>query len=443
MTVRFDESLPALVDFVAGRVGVPTLARSVFLRDATGFLSVIIDDSLSEEAIEQWNEDAVALIGSYARSDGCVRDRSAPGASRLLAAKDAASLRMGEHAFRFVDRRMVGADWLLPPANLPGGKRIAFASIKGGVGRSTALAVTAAYLSARGLRVLAIDLDLEAPGIGSMLLSDAVMPTYGSLDYLVENGISQIDEDFLTNVSGKSTLGGSGGQVTVVPAFGRATLENPAGGLAKIARAYLEDVAPEGPISLTEQVRQMVLRLEGSGSYDVTLIDARAGLHETTAAVLLGLGAETLLFGIDEPQTFQGYRLLMAHLAARRPTGLQEWRERLQFVHAKATASTADQIMAARRFHDLLAIFDVNEPENTEGADLTANDFDLEWTEDELEVDSLLRDDTPVIPILDDSRYRGFNPIQQPELLNTEVFSATFGKLMNWVERVATGAEDE
>jgi hypothetical protein len=443
MTVRFDESLPALVDLVAGRVDVATLARSVFLRDATGFLSVAIDDDLSEEALEQWNGDAVALIGSYARSDGCIRDRSAPGASRLLAANDAANLRVGVHTFRFVDRRMVGADWLLPPAKLQGGKRIAFASIKGGVGRSTALAVTAAHLSARGLRVLAIDLDLEAPGIGSMLLSDAAMPTYGSLDYLVENGISQIDDDFLANVSGKSTLGGSGGQVTIVPAFGRTTLDKPAGGLAKIARAYLEDVAPEGPISLTEQVRQMVLKLEGSGSYDVTLIDARAGLHETTAAVLLGLGAETLLFGIDEPQTFQGYRLLMAHLAARRPAGLEEWRERLQFVHAKAPVTTVDQMTAAARFRDLLAVFDTDAPENTEGADLTADDFDVEWTEGGLEVDALLMDDTPVIPILDDSRYRGFNPIQQPGLLNTEVFSATFGKLVDWAERVATGAEDE
>lgn len=443
MTVRFDESLPALVELVAGRVDAPTLERSVFLRDATGFLSVVIDDDLSEEAMVQWNKDAVELIGSYARSDGCVRDRSAPGASRLLAASDAATLRLGEHAFKFVDRRMVGADWLLPPANPQGRKRIAFASIKGGVGRSTALAVTAAHLSARGLRVLAIDLDLEAPGIGSMLLSDAAMPTYGSLDYLVENGISQIDDDFLANVSGKSTLGRSGGQVTIVPAFGRATLDRPAGGLAKIARAYLEDVTPEGPISLTEQVRQMVLTLEASGSYDVTLIDARAGLHETTAAVLLGLGAETLLFGIDEPQTFEGYRLLMAHLAARRPAGLEEWMERLQFVHAKAPATTVDQMTAAGRFRDLLAVFDADAQENTEGADLTADDFDVEWAEGGLEVNALLKDDTPVIPILDDSRYRGFNPLQQPELLDTEVFAATFGELMDWVERVAIGAEVE
>lgn len=443
MTVRFDESLPALVDIVASRIGVDMLARSVFLRDATGFLSVVIDDNFSEEALEKWNEDAVALIGSYARSDGCVRDRSAPGATRLLAADDAANLRMGGHAFRFIDRRMVGADWLLPPVKLQGGKRIAFASIKGGVGRSTALAVTAAHLSARGLRVLAIDLDLEAPGIGSMLLSDAVMPTYGSLDYLVENGISQIDDDFLANVRGKSTLGGSGGQVTIVPAFGRSTLEKPAGGLAKIARAYLEDVAPEGPISLTEQVRQMVLKLEESGSYDVTLIDARAGLHETTAAVLLGLGAETLLFGIDEPQTFQGYRLLMAHLAARRPAGLEEWRERIQFVHAKAPVTAADQMTAAGRFRDLLAVFDADAPENTEEVDLTADDFDVEWTEGDLEVDALLRDDTPVIPILDDTRYRGFNPLQQPALLDSEVFSATFGNLIAWAERVAIEAEGE
>jgi len=441
MRIRFDESLPELVRIVATSVGADVLARSIFLRDATGYLSVVIDDELTDQAVVNLTADVEAGIGPYAREDGVIRDRSGPGSLRLLAAQDAAYVQVGDRTIRFVDRRMVGADWLLPPAQLQGVQRIAFASIKGGVGRSTALAVTAAHLSARGLRVLAVDLDLEAPGIGSMLLSEAAMPTYGSLDYLVENGISQIDEEFLENVAAKSTLGGGGGQVTVVPAFGRATLDRPAGGLAKIARAYLEDVTPEGTISLTEQVREMVERLEGAGSYDVTLIDARAGLHETTAAVLLGLSAETLLFGIDEPQTFHGYRLLMAHLASRRPQGLDAWKERLQFVHAKAPFASADRIDAARRFRELLAVFQPVPTGGDEDTELTANDFDVEWGDGGAEVDEILSDDTPVIPILDDPRYRGFDPIRQPDLLNSEVFLATFWPLLDWAEHIAIGSD--
>jgi Mrp family chromosome partitioning ATPase len=442
MKVRFDESLPELIRIVAHHVDGDVVARSVFLRDATGYLSVVVDAELTDEELAKLTKLVQEGIGAYARNDGAVRDRSGPGASRLLSAPDVACVRVEERTVRFVDRRMVGADWLLPPATLQDVTRIAFASVKGGVGRSTALAVTAAHLSARGLRILAIDLDLEAPGIGSMLLSEAALPTYGSLDYLVENGISQIDDDFLANVAGKSTLGSGGGQVTVIPAFGRTTLERPAGGLAKIARAYLEDVTPSGTISLTEQVREMVERLEGAGSYDVTLIDARAGLHETTAAVLLGLSAETLLFGIDEPQTFYGYRLLMAHLAARNPQGLDAWKERLQFVQAKAPITAAEQLDAAIRFRDLLAVFRPAITERVETSDLTSDDFDVEWNDDRADVDEILSDDTPVIPILDDARYRGFDPIRQPDLLQSEVFSATFGPLLEWAERVAIGSEE-
>lgn len=441
MTIRFDQSLPELVRIIANNVSDDVFAGSVFLRDATGYLSVVLDAILLEEVLAQLTEQVKAGIGAYAREDSAVRDLSGPGAARLLDAPDVANVLVGGLTVRFVDRRMVGADWLLAPAVAQNATRIAFASIKGGVGRSTALAVAAVHLSRRGLRVLAIDLDLEAPGIGSMLLSEAGLPTYGSLDYLVENGISQIDDEFLANVIGKSSLGGGGGQVTVVPAFGRATLECPAGGLAKIARAYLEDVTPNGTISLTAQVQEMVKRLEEAGSYDVTLIDARAGLHETTAAVLLGLSAETLLFGIDEPQTFYGYRLLMAHLAERNPPGLNAWRDRLQFVHAKAPIRPTEQFDAAIRFRDLLDVFNPPAAETADVAGLTAEDFDVEWSDDSPDTDIIFSDDVPVIPILDDPRYRGFDPARQPDLLTTESFSATFGSLLEWVERVVIGSE--
>src|SRR5438270_2162491 len=45
------------------------------------------------------------------------------------------------------------------------GEVITFYSYKGGVGRTMALANTAAMLAARGWRVLAADWDLEAPGL--------------------------------------------------------------------------------------------------------------------------------------------------------------------------------------------------------------------------------------------------------------------------------------
>ncbi|MBK9032247.1 MAG: P-loop NTPase [Myxococcales bacterium] len=43
-----------------------------------------------------------------------------------------------------------------------------FYSLRGGVGRSTALAYTAHILASRGKRVVCVDLDLEAPGLAAL-----------------------------------------------------------------------------------------------------------------------------------------------------------------------------------------------------------------------------------------------------------------------------------
>jgi len=108
-----------------------------------------------------------------------------------------------------VDRRVTGGDWLrapYPPTSLP--VRIAFASLKGGVGRSTALCVIAAHLAARGRRVLAIDLDLEAPGLGNMLLPDETLPDFGLLDWLAERSVGPVVDEFYPDVVAPSWLGG-------------------------------------------------------------------------------------------------------------------------------------------------------------------------------------------------------------------------------------------
>ncbi len=204
---------------------------------------------------------------------------------------------------------------VLEPGEIP---RIAFVSIKGGVGRSTALSIAATHLAQAGLRVLAVDLDLEAPGLGATLLKPEELPTYGVVDWLVENGLSGTDGTFRADCIGKSSLLDG---ISVVPAFGSQTLAHPADALAKIARASLEDIRNGTPLPFRDQLREMLESFEATGDYDVVLIDGRAGLHETTAAPVLGLGAKVLLFGINEPQTFQGYAFLLAHIRDRIPGG--------------------------------------------------------------------------------------------------------------------------
>ena len=52
--------------------------------------------------------------------------------------------------------------------DLPSPVVVAFYSLRGGVGRSTALAYTAQLLARAGHTVLCVDMDLEAPGLAAL-----------------------------------------------------------------------------------------------------------------------------------------------------------------------------------------------------------------------------------------------------------------------------------
>src|ERR1700692_4674667 len=115
MTTRFDDSLPALADLVAAELDASVLDRAVFVRDATGYLSVVVDAEIGEARLAELNEKAAEVLGRYARSEDCIRDRTCPGSQRLLSAPAPGRVRVGGRKLIVVDRRMVGADWLLPP----------------------------------------------------------------------------------------------------------------------------------------------------------------------------------------------------------------------------------------------------------------------------------------------------------------------------------------
>nr|VFJ60602.1 MAG: NUBPL iron-transfer P-loop NTPase [Candidatus Kentron sp. FW] len=126
----------------------------------------------------------------------------------------------GVDGVHVVDRLVTESNWSSiaepDPNAVP---RIVFFSIKGGVGRSTALAVVAMGLVEQGKRVLVLDLDLESPGLSSSLLPEDRRPMHGIADWLVkdlvDNGASVFESMVVT-----STLPGTG-EIFVVPAHGR------------------------------------------------------------------------------------------------------------------------------------------------------------------------------------------------------------------------------
>lgn len=448
--VRFDDSLPVMVELVGSTLGKEAVEAGTFLRDAAGCLAFFAATPLDDDIVSYLSSMLRQHLGTYARSDRVVAGAEDYGAAAVRADPSALTVMVTERPVRLVDRRLVGADWLRapsPPAPPP--PRFVFASIKGGVGRTTTLAVVAAHLAARGQRVLAVDLDMEAPGLGALLLTPETLPEFGIIDALVENGLSGLDEGFYADLVGPSVLASKGGRIDVVPALGRRSLANPADVLAKIARAYAEDVRPDGSVaSILDQVRALIDRLAEPTRYDAILVDARAGLHETTASAVLGLGAETLLFGLDEPQTFVGYAVMLAHLArfAPRSASVPEWAERLTMVQGKAPADAEARLGFAQRCRDLFAGSGLEPPlpVNEGEVALPAGSFkDVPW-DDDLPDEEVLPMDSRRDPlaVLYDAQFHGFDPIRRRDLLSESIYRTTFGDILEWIDAAMKVAEE-
>ncbi|GGB54699.1 hypothetical protein GCM10011505_39600 [Tistrella bauzanensis] len=228
---------------------------------------------------------------------------------------------------RIVDRLATGTRWgTVEPASCGTAQRVVFFSIKGGVGRSTALAAAARHLAEAGRRVLVIDLDLESPGLSSALLPDDRRPTYGITDWMVEDLVDNGDL-LLTDMVARSNLSDQG-DIRVVPAHG----SEPGDYVLKLGRVWMpKSLANREMESWPQRLRRLLDTLETRLNPDIVLIDSRSGIDETASAVVTDLGARLVcLFAIHGTQTWTGYKILFQHW--QRSGVAPQIRERLQIV---------------------------------------------------------------------------------------------------------------
>lgn len=227
-----------------------------------------------------------------------------------------------------VDRLATAANWARITPETEGVPRIVFFSIKGGVGRSTALAATAWSLAQEGKRVLVLDLDLESPGLSSALLPQDRQPVYGITDWLIEDLVDNADVVFESMVA-TSNLSHDG-EIHVVPAHGADHGEY----IAKLGRVWMPKLQADGTReSWSSRLNRLLQNLEERIKPDVTLIDSRSGIDEISSACITELGANLiLLFALEGNQTWNGYRMLFEQWL--RAGVAEQIRERLQVVGA-------------------------------------------------------------------------------------------------------------
>ncbi|MBN1205448.1 MAG: AAA family ATPase [Myxococcaceae bacterium] len=212
---------------------------------------------------------------------------------------------------------------------------ISFFSFKGGVGRTTALAAFAIQMARAGKSVCVIDLDLEAPGAGSLFASSAARAPCGLIDYLLERPLYEgrrlsLGDYFF--ICDDPDIIGEGAPITVVPAGNVDALY-----LEKLARVDYERIlrpeAPEPP--LLDLLRQ--LRSDRAPAY--VLIDSRAGLHDIGGLALNGIAHLDVLFGLDSEQSWEGVGIVVDHLGRRR-IEMERAQQDCALVYAMAPPST-------------------------------------------------------------------------------------------------------
>lgn len=365
--IRFDQSLGRFVELVVDILGPAAFETGKAVRDAYGRLAYLSLEKLTIKNTKLLQGRIKAELAHYASYPSCVFCPGDFGFESLADAptmwREVPTASHGSFWVDLVDRRIVGQDWTTPPSDPQpdGPRRIVFASMKGGVGRTTALCVLAVHLAQVGHNVLVIDADLEAPGLGAFLLPGKHRPPFGLIDYLVENSLGGWSAEDLDGFVSSSLLTdhlAGQGIVDVVPAVGMHTLDNPTEMLSKLSRALLEDPADSGPpTSVRTQLREFVERVSKRKAYGAVLIDARAGFSEIAAGALLGLDAELFLFGVNQAQTFEDYRFLLSHLAHLSPSANSgsDWRRRVRFVHAKADPQSDDIETFKDRLYEVVA----------------------------------------------------------------------------------------
>ncbi len=414
--VLFDEARRRAVDFVIRHT--PSLGtRRVLVRDLFGRIRVVVE---AEKKPSGWKSRAQELhraLGAYSPGADAVlvmaSDLAFPEVA--LESPDAHPVE-GARETHFLDRQLVGQDWLRSsvPLAADAPARATLFGLKGGVGRSTALACWAWQLARSGQTVLVVDLDLESPGVSATLLGDLHRPDFGLVDWFVEGAVGQSDAVVAEMVSRSPLSAETDGEILVCPTAGRRTEEY----LPKLARAYVP-VASAGPVAdFAARLAGVIAELEEIHKPSVVLLDSRAGLHDIAAVAVTRLDALSLLFAVNTSQTWQAYRYLLEHWRSV-PQRTAGFRHNLRLVAALVPETGADDYLQAFRDSAYGLFLDTLYEEAGPG---------------ELDVFSFGRDDTdaPHFPFrINWSRaLQEFDPVARPHAVTEEQIRAATGSFV-------------
>ncbi|GHV86458.1 hypothetical protein AGMMS50230_20660 [Spirochaetia bacterium] len=337
----FDEVIPEITTILQSQGDtLKQIEKLIINRDLNGRIRLVVDEKIKKvPTLEK-------IVETIAQNMADALGPRVPDKEKILYESKIDTIINGVPCFSLegfpnvivADRLLTESDWTNIVPIKSDSHRIVFYSIKGGVGRSTALAVTAWALAEEGKKVMVLDMDLESPGLSSSLLSREKSTAYGIADWLIEDLVDN-DEEVFPYMTALSDLSRNG-EIYVVPAYGK----YPGEYISKMGRAWMPKYLENNNSRELWQSRlnRLLNKLEKKYKPDVVLIDSRAGIDEISSACITGLGAECiLLFSIDSDQTWDGYNILFHHWL--RHDTVLKIRERLQIVGAMIPENVPDE----------------------------------------------------------------------------------------------------
>jgi len=174
---------------------------------------------------------------------------------------------------------------------------VTFYSLRGGVGRTTTLAAAAKILAERGRRVLCVDMDLEAPGLSTVLGCSEPDESQGVLPLLLalERGD---DVDIRDHVQ----LVAEGQKLYCMPS-------------GRLGRDYAERLRLLDPEIWYRETANPLYQLldkakESSLEPEIILLDARTGISPISAPLLFDVSDLAVICFFPHPQAARGTELL-------------------------------------------------------------------------------------------------------------------------------------
>lgn len=177
---------------------------------------------------------------------------------------------------------------------------LTFYSYKGGVGRTTSLALTASYLARQGKKVFVVDCDFEAPGLINFFNSaQSENNRNGLIEYLNDKEFSPETklQDYVYSI--ESTYAGEG----VINLLSAGNILSDFNNII----SYLEGIAKvdlQGS-SLTSIISRLIDNINDSYNPDVILIDSRTGFNNVFG-VLASISSHVIFLAGDDIQNQPG-----------------------------------------------------------------------------------------------------------------------------------------